>query len=113
MDRTPEELISKTQMNFTDLSNLDHSEAQAMGSSEDNSIQPEAAHKGLCLKEFDEQLSSLKKENFNLKLRIFFLEQKNPNAPEGVDALHKQNVDLKVRSSGYLEASLNFPCGSF
>lgn len=114
MDRSSEELISKTQMNFTDLSNLDQSQEQAMGSSDDNSIQPEAAaHKGLCLKEFDEQLTSLKKENFNLKLRIYFMEQKNPNAPEGVDALHKQIVDLKVRSSDVLEAFLNFHCGSF
>lgn len=85
-----------------------------MGSSDDNSMQPEAAaHKGLCLKEFDDQLTSLKKENFNLKFRIYLLEQKNPNAPEGADALHKQIVDLKVRSSGDLEASLNFHCGSF
>lgn len=41
-------------------------------------------------------MHSLKKENFNLKLRIYFLEEKNPSIPEGAEAIYKQNIDLKV-----------------
>lgn len=55
---------------------------------------------GRSLREFEEQITSLKKENFNLKLRIYFLEEKNPlslNTPEGTESLFKQNIDLKVR----------------
>lgn len=32
---------------------------------------------GRSLREFDEKLKSLRKENFNLKLRIFFLEERS------------------------------------
>lgn len=44
-------------------------------------------------------MTSLKKENFNLKLRIYFLEEKSPmtiNTPDGTESLFKQNIDLKV-----------------
>lgn len=51
------------------------------------------------MREYEEQLSALKKENFNLKLRIFFLEEKTPSltaSGDGGESLFKQNVDLKV-----------------
>lgn len=54
---------------------------------------------GRSLREYEEHLCALKKENFNLKLRIYFLEEKNPSmisTPDGTDSLFKQNVDLKV-----------------
>lgn len=56
---------------------------------------------GRSLREHDEQLNSLRKENFNLKLRIYFLEEKIPNGTisEGSEALFKQNVDLKVNKN--------------
>lgn len=43
-------------------------------------------------------MSQLRKENFNLKLRIYFLEEKTPSAAlsAGSESLYKQNVDLKV-----------------
>lgn len=43
-------------------------------------------------------MTSLRKENFNLKLRIYFLEEKNPgiNTADGTETFFKQTVDLKV-----------------
>lgn len=34
---------------------------------------------GISLKQYEEQLNSLRKENFHLKLRIYFLEEKLGN----------------------------------
>lgn len=49
------------------------------------------------IREQDEQLQALKKDNFNLKLRIYFLEDTASKMPnEGKEALLKQIVDLKV-----------------
>lgn len=62
---------------------------------------------GLSLREFDEKLKALQKENFNLKFRVYFLETSlggNPgtNGPNKAalddDSLLKQNIDLKVRT---------------
>lgn len=62
---------------------------------EDDSMHP-IGPKGFCVKEYEEQMQELKKENFNLKLKIYMLEARNPNMPEGADALYKENIDLKV-----------------
>lgn len=53
---------------------------------------------GRSLREHEEQLNTLRKENFNLKLRIYFLEEKTASAAlsAGSESLYKQNVDLKV-----------------
>lgn len=53
---------------------------------------------GRSIREHDEQLNALRKENFNLKLRIYFMEEKTSsnNMPESSEALFKENVDLKV-----------------
>lgn len=53
---------------------------------------------GFCVKDYENRLSKLTKENFNLKLRLYFLEEKNPNIPQGAEALYKENIDLKVNS---------------
>lgn len=53
---------------------------------------------GFCVKEYEEQLENLQKENFNLKLRVYFLEQKNPNVPDDVESLMAQMIDLKVQN---------------
>lgn len=88
--------ISKTQMDLIDLTaNDDFTFPPASGSTED-SLHPATGSKGFCVKEFEEQLQSLRKENFNLKLRIYFLEEKNPNIPVGAETLYKENIDLKV-----------------
>lgn len=51
---------------------------------------------GRSIREHDEQLNALRKENFNLKLRIYFMEEKNANVPDSSETLFKENVDLKV-----------------
>lgn len=52
----------------------------------------------LSLRDYDEQLNALRRENFNLKLRIYFLESNTPAnvQADSKEALYKQNVDLKV-----------------
>jgi Centrosomin N-terminal motif 1 len=54
------------------------------------------ASPGRSLREYEEQMTALRKENFNLKLRIYFLEEKNSGGAADTDTVLKQNVDLKV-----------------
>lgn len=55
---------------------------------------------GRSLREYDEKLQALRKENFNLKLRVYFLEEKSPNNGSNKNASTdaKQNIDLKVEN---------------
>ncbi|KAL7051160.1 hypothetical protein ACKWTF_004360 [Chironomus riparius] len=71
------------------------------------------ASQGHSLREHEEQISALRKENFNLKLRIYFLEEK-PTATNlltkssslsnsclnmnTIESISKQNIDLKVEN---------------
>lgn len=82
-----------------------------------------AHSEGQSLREFDEKLQSLQKENFNLKLRIFFLEERketlsqnggvgggginssNATAKCNDEDLTKYNIDLKVHAY-HIEASV-------
>ncbi|KAH7883401.1 hypothetical protein F5I97DRAFT_1930960 [Phlebopus sp. FC_14] len=51
----------------------------------------------LTLRDQEKHIDSLKKENFNVKLRVHFLEERLAQlAPDQVDAALKQNVSLKV-----------------
>jgi centrosomin len=50
---------------------------------------------GRTMKECEDQLSVLKKENFNLKLRIYFLEERMGVTSADEDAI-KKNIELKV-----------------
>lgn len=53
--------------------------------------------RGRSVKEVEEQLSSLKKENFNLKLRIYFLEERmGPNYKLDKESAVKKNIELRV-----------------
>lgn len=47
------------------------------------------------MKEYEDQLGALKKENFNLKLRIYFLEEKMGITVHEEDII-KKNIELKV-----------------
>lgn len=88
--------ILKTQMDLVNISEIDVSARPSQDI--DESLQPSTSSvRGFCVKEYEEEMQTLKKENFNLKLRIYFLEEKNPNVPEGAEAIYKQNIDLKVR----------------
>jgi Centrosomin N-terminal motif 1 len=82
----------------TDIDLVDSSSMEPFGLTlpeEEDSVHP-IGPRGFCVKEYEEQMQELKKENFNLKLKIFMMEDKNPNIPEGAEALYKQNIDLKV-----------------
>ncbi|XP_054282058.1 centrosomin-like isoform X2 [Macrosteles quadrilineatus] len=50
------------------------------------------------MKEYEEDFASLKKENFNLKVRIYFLEQEriDPTLPKDLDELRRLYTNLKV-----------------
>uniref|UniRef100_A0A8C5MU86 Centrosomin N-terminal motif 1 domain-containing protein n=1 Tax=Leptobrachium leishanense TaxID=445787 RepID=A0A8C5MU86_9ANUR len=49
------------------------------------------------MKDFEMQITELKKENFNLKLRIYFLEEQiQKTCCAGRDEVHRLNVELKV-----------------
>lgn len=98
MDNPRDSDILKTQMDFADLSSQEQSEFAMAAGIDDDSLHAVESSKGFCVKDFEEQLQSLKKDNFNLKLRIYFLEEKNPNIPPGAEAIYKQNIDLKVLS---------------
>ena len=54
--------------------------------------------RGRTMKEYEEQLASLKKENFSLKLRIYFLEEQigQKYDKEDNEQLYKTNIKLKV-----------------
>lgn len=61
---------------------------------------PASPAQGRSLRESEEQMTALRKENFNLKLRIYFLEEKpSSNMMESSDLVHKRNIDLKVTES--------------
>ena len=64
---------------------------------------PSSPAQGRSLREFEEQMAALRKENFNLKLRIYFLEEKpsgsmnkSCTSMETNENISKQNIDLKV-----------------
>lgn len=58
---------------------------------------PNCPMRGRSVKEFEEQLTNLKKENFNLKLRIYFLEEKmGTNFTLDKDNVVKKNIELQV-----------------
>eukprot|EP00092_Neocalanus_flemingeri_P001125 GFUD01001199.1.p1 GENE.GFUD01001199.1~~GFUD01001199.1.p1 ORF type:complete len:1705 (-),score=626.81 GFUD01001199.1:124-5238(-) len=52
------------------------------------------------MREYDDQLNTLKKENFNLKLRIYFMEERLGllHAPREQENIYRVNIDLKVHS---------------
>jgi hypothetical protein len=54
--------------------------------------------RGRTMKEYEEQLSQLKKENFNLKLRIYFLEERmgHISLTDDKEDPFKRNIELKV-----------------
>ncbi|KAF8806084.1 hypothetical protein BYT27DRAFT_7339311 [Phlegmacium glaucopus] len=51
----------------------------------------------LTLRDQEKHIDSLKKENFNIKLRVHFLEEQLARlAPDQIDAALKQNINLKI-----------------
>lgn len=58
---------------------------------------------GRTMKEYEDQLSRLQKENFQLKLRIYFLEEKGvpTNVSSSDENALKTNIELKVNKDTY------------
>lgn len=56
--------------------------------------------RGRTMKEYEEQLGQLQKENFNLKLRIYFLEERmdHMSGSDDKEKFVKENIELKVKS---------------
>lgn len=59
-----------------------------------------ASAQGRSVREYEDQMSTLRKENFNLKLRLYFLEESNlrraSDSTEDKELLKKQMIDSKV-----------------
>ncbi|XP_026091054.1 CDK5 regulatory subunit-associated protein 2-like isoform X3 [Carassius auratus] len=53
--------------------------------------------KALTMKDYENQITALKKENFNLKLRIYFLEEHvQQKCDDSTEDIYKTNIELKV-----------------
>ena len=61
---------------------------------------PASFQAALTMREYDDQLNNLKKENFNLKMRIYFMEERSGllATPNDQENIYKVNIDLKVHS---------------
>ncbi|KAK7896464.1 hypothetical protein WMY93_021789 [Mugilogobius chulae] len=53
--------------------------------------------KVLTMKDYENQITALKKENFNLKLRIYFMEERmQQKCDDSTEDIFKTNIELKV-----------------
>ncbi|KAM6901049.1 CDK5 regulatory subunit-associated protein 2 [Lycodopsis pacificus] len=53
--------------------------------------------KALTMKDYENQITALKKENFNLKLRIYFMEERmQQKCDNSTEDIFKTNIELKV-----------------
>ena len=56
---------------------------------------------GRTMRDYDDTFKEMKKENFNLKLRIFFLEERmGLGQGGGREELARENLELKVGKGG-------------
>lgn len=71
--------------------------------------------RGRSIKEIDEMMTNLRKENFNLKLRIYFLEERmGSNFNLDKENAIKKNIELKVSTqikhiAHFFKTALNLP----
>ncbi|KAJ6460887.1 hypothetical protein C8R45DRAFT_1179430 [Mycena sanguinolenta] len=60
-------------------------------------VSASGAKGALTLRDQEKHIDNLKKENFNIKLRVHFLEERLAQlAPDQIDAALKQNISLKI-----------------
>ena len=78
----------------------DSPDPQVDGSSDSLNSDRTTYQAQFTMRECEEQITSLKKENFNLKLRIYFMEESQGllHSPKEQAELYKVNIDLKVKS---------------
>ena len=60
------------------------------------------------MREYEEQLNNYKKENLNLKLRIYFMEEQQGmlSTKQNPENVYKVNIDLKVHGEELKKASV-------
>ena len=60
------------------------------------------------MREYEEQLNNYKKENLNLKLRIYFMEEQQGmlSTKQNPENVYKVNIDLKVHGEELKKASI-------
>ena len=94
---------------------LDHQHQDSAGWQVDGSNHSMASDKttssfqaAYTMREYDDQLKTLKNENFNLKLRIFYMEERLGilQTPKDQENIYKVNIDLKVHSEELKKVSV-------
>lgn len=70
-------------------------------------IKSPTAMRGRSVKEFEEQLTNLRKENFNLKLRIYFLEERMGTGYNlDKESAVKKNIELMVSNNTFTNGKM-------
>ncbi|XP_065164402.1 centrosomin isoform X2 [Atheta coriaria] len=94
--------VIKSMLNMNNDEGKQNINLQSAEDTEETSVEDSAGlrspilgSRGRSIKEFEEQLSGLRKENFNLKLRIYFLEERMGSNMDQEDAV-KKNIELMV-----------------
>ncbi|XP_044266519.1 centrosomin-like isoform X2 [Tribolium madens] len=97
MEESAPDMTTDQSLTFADITSP--SQLQEVTLDQDNTFSNSMGGpmRGRSVKEFEEQLSNLKKENFNLKLRIYFLEERmGVNFNLDKENVVKKNVELMV-----------------
>ena len=63
-------------------------------------VPPTSRGSGLTMKEYDQHLARLNKENFALKLRIYFMEEQQGHVSQNAPQIYNNNIELKVATWG-------------
>lgn len=104
MDFLSESDLLSTQIELTDLSKPEIEESVLLSDTINQTTTTNPAtmtstmsqRGGFCVKEYEEQLANLQKENFNLKLRVYFLEKNSSHVPEDAESMARENMELKI-----------------
>lgn len=96
MDTPRESDLMKTHLDLVDISAIERDSLLPESLSLNEKNDTASTTKGINLKSYEDDMDNLKKENFNLKLRLYFFEEKNGALPEGTEEMHKRFIDLNV-----------------
>ncbi|KAG5680271.1 hypothetical protein PVAND_009790 [Polypedilum vanderplanki] len=88
--------LLKVDLDLVNLSEMEHQESLLLKTTNENESSQNST--GFCVKQYEEKMDNLTKENFNLRLRLYFFEEKGGSFPEGTENLHKEIIDLKVQN---------------
>ncbi|GFR98512.1 CDK5 regulatory subunit associated protein 2 [Elysia marginata] len=80
--------------NMAAMTSFDQGSPQVVSKSYSGRLSPV---RGRSIKEYDKQISDLKKENFSLKIRIFHMEQRMEQRYGDGQDVYKLNVELQVQ----------------